>query len=63
MAVKTPLELLSKSTLLSERRQQLENKVINLEVEVFNLEEKYRRIVGVRLLLLILIFQFHGSSF
>lgn len=45
VAVKTPLELLSQSTTLSERRQELENKVINMEIEVFNLEEKHRSLV------------------
>lgn len=47
LAVKTPLELLSKSNILAERRQELENKVINMEVEVYNLEEKYRNMVSV----------------
>lgn len=46
LAVKTPLELLSKSNVLADRRQELENKVINMEVEVYNLEEKYRNMVS-----------------
>lgn len=48
VAVKTPLELLSQSTTLSERRQELENKVINMEIEVFNLEEKHRSLCAAR---------------
>ena len=47
LAVKTPLELLSTSTQLAEKRQDLENKVLNMEVEVFNLEEKYKNMVSV----------------
>lgn len=42
LAVKTPLDLLSKSSLLAEKHQELENKVVNMEIEVLNLEEKYQ---------------------
>ena len=50
LAVKTPLDLLSKSSVLAEKHQELENKVVNMEIEVFNLEEKYKILVSVVIL-------------
>uniref|UniRef100_T2M8S1 Histone-lysine N-methyltransferase, H3 lysine-79 specific n=1 Tax=Hydra vulgaris TaxID=6087 RepID=T2M8S1_HYDVU len=41
IAVKTPLELLSRSSNLASKHRALENKVLNMEVEVSLLEQKY----------------------
>ena len=45
LAVKTPLELLSTSSHLSDKRHELEGKVLNMELEVLSLEEKYKDMV------------------
>ena len=45
LVVKTPIELLSKSTVLAEQHQELENKMVRMEIEIYNLEEKYKNMV------------------
>ena len=45
VAVKTPLDLLSKSNALAQKHRDLENKVVHMEIEVLNLEEKYKHLV------------------
>ena len=46
LAVKTPLELLSTSSHLADKRQDLESKVLDMELEVLSLEEKYKNMVN-----------------
>jgi len=44
VVVKTPVELLSKSTVLAEQRHELESKVVSMEIEINGLEEKYKNL-------------------
>lgn len=46
VVVKTPVELLSKSTVLAEQHHELESKVVSMEIEINGLEEKYKNLVN-----------------